>query len=619
MRKIFDFFYNYSSIPDDVNRLIVSAFLELNNLKVESNLFLKELIIQKDDSDFKDFTFFLKFFDKKISFEDLVQMFEFVISPADKTINGAVYTPEHIRKYIVKKASQNLNADSLIGDIACGCGGFLLDYAIIINRKFKKSFESIFRENVFGVDITEYSVIRTKILLSLLAVSKGEDIPRMDFNFYVGNSLSFDWFAESERVKNNKGFDIIVGNPPYVGATNINDDSKHLLKNWSVMNVGKADLYIPFFEIGLFWLTDNGTLGYITVNTFYKSVNGRGLRKLFSEFKYDFRLVDFGGEQIFGGRNTYTCICIIRKKEGGISFVKAKSTELDKLRNKDFSLISYDALSKEGAWLLNDNLIEKNVKKIEEAGQKISDFLPIKNGFATLRNRIYLFTPIGRKDGYYLLEYDNETYKIEENICRDAIKPNILKEESEIEKFKEKLIFPYKKINGLFKNMDNGFSVIEESFFKKEYPYAYKYLKKQKSELAKRDKGNKTYPAWYAFGRTQALNIKGKKLFFPYLSNKPYFVFSDEEYLFFYNGYAIVSDSERELRFLQKILKSSVFWYYIKHTSKPYTGEYYSLAKNYIKNFGICEMSEKEKEKMLKMTDESEINTFLIEKYDLEF
>lgn len=87
------------------------------------------------------------------------------------------------------------------------------------------------------------------------------------------------------------------------------------MKNWSVASTGKADLYIPFFELGLKWLNENGSLGYITVNTFYKSLNGRALRNYFSAKKYSFKIIDFGSEQIFNNRLTYTCICLIEKKK----------------------------------------------------------------------------------------------------------------------------------------------------------------------------------------------------------------------------------------------------------------------------------------------------------------
>ena len=165
MKIIFDFLSCYTSNQHKVNRLIVSAFLCLNHIEVTSNQFLIALTIQSTDEDLDDLQKFLSLFkNQQISFENLIEIFEFVISPADKEINGAVYTPKNIRTYIIKETSHQLTKTSKIGDIACGCGGFLFDYAILIHQKFGKSFKSIFKENLFGVDITAYSITRTKII-----------------------------------------------------------------------------------------------------------------------------------------------------------------------------------------------------------------------------------------------------------------------------------------------------------------------------------------------------------------------------------------------------------------------------------------------------------------------
>src|SRR5690606_9622522 len=134
-------------------------------------------------------------------------------------------------------------------------------------------------------------------------------------------------------------------------------------------------------------------------------------------------------------------------------------------------------------------------------------------------------------------------------ICRDAIKPNIIKEESDILVLNEKLIFPYtiaeESRDDLFQNKKKLLvNLIPENEFINNFPFAYSYLLSHKKELAKRDKGNRSYEKWYAFGRNQALNIRGQKLLFPYISDNPYFVYTSNENLLFYNGYALVSDSE---------------------------------------------------------------------------
>ena len=66
------------------------------------------------------------------------------------------------------------------------------------------------------------------------------------------------------------------------------------------------------------------------------------------------------------------------------------------------------------------------------------------------------------------------------------------------------------------------------------------------------------------------------------------------------------------------IMESSIFWYYIKTTGKPYSSDYYSLSGNYIKNFGVCELTEKEKEFLIGETDQDILNEFFEDKYELK-
>ena len=77
---------------------------------------------------------------------------------------------------------------------------------------------------------------------------------------------------------------------------------------------------------------------------------------------------------------------------------------------------------------------------------------------------------------------------------------------------------------------------------------------------------------------------------------------TEDESLLFYNGYAVVGNSTRKLKVLRRILQSSVFWYYIKHTSKPYGGNYFALAKNYVKKFGIPKLTEAEEDIILNLS-----------------
>jgi adenine-specific DNA-methyltransferase len=624
-QNIIKYLKKYSYDTKDINRLLVSAFLVINKIDKVNNKFIKNYIIH-EITELEQLNEFLTILSKEtFDIEDLIEFFEFVISPEDKEVNGAVFTPEYIRKYIVEetlKHQENKNINDLVfGDIACGCGGFFKTIIEILRKNHNKTFCNIFRENIFGLDIQEYSIVRTKILLSLLAIKNNEDCEEFEFNLFQGDALSYDW-TKIEKIRINNGFDIIVGNPPYVGASKIDNETKSLLKNWKVSKSGKSDLYIPFFEIGLENLNSNGILGYITVNTFYKSLNGRSVRNYFSDNKFDLTIIDFGGEQLFKKRSTYTCICLISKSQNKfIKYTKSLSSNIQNIKESNFLKISYEDLNNHNGWFLVDERIKKIVNIIESTGIPLGNKFEIRNGFATLKNNIYLFTPYKETEEFYFFLKDGIKYKIEKNICREAIKPNTLKLASEIKKQTEKLIFPYIITNSdtnLFNEKKQTIKIINEKTLKKNYSNTYNYLTSQKEVLSKRDKGNKEYEEWYAFGRNQALLTTGYKLLLPYITKEPCFVYTDKKDLLFYNGYAILSNSIEELHILQKILMSKIFWFYIQNTSKPYAGNYFSVAKNYIKNFGICALNTQEKRIILELQKKEEIDHFLMNKYDIK-
>ena len=165
----------------------------------------------------------------------------------------------------------------------------------------------------------------------------------------------------------------------------------------------------------------------------------------------------------------------------------------------------------------------------------------------------------------------------------------------------EKIITPY----------DENSNVITEDFFISNYPKAYFYLQSCREVLDARDKGEGDYGAWYAFGRTQAIADSGRKLLFPYMSDLPHFVYMPQKDMMIYCGYAIYSESETELLFLKRVLESSVFDYYMRHTSKPYSTGYYSYAKNYVKSFGIYPFTEQQKQHILSLKTKSEVDDYL--------
>ena len=107
MKNIFKYLKLFSTIPLEVDKLIVSAYMHVNKIYVDNNILLKAYYISEEDLDNrKKVLAFVDIIKKEIdvfNIEKLIELFEFVISPSDRVVTGAIYTPDNIRTYIVSQ------------------------------------------------------------------------------------------------------------------------------------------------------------------------------------------------------------------------------------------------------------------------------------------------------------------------------------------------------------------------------------------------------------------------------------------------------------------------------------------------------------------------------------
>lgn len=600
------------NIPQDsflINRIFVSLYIVYNKID-KYNHFIGKYLIAEKDNDYCELVKVLSFLKSQhiedVTLEDMINLFEFVISPSDRKVTGAIYTPKKIRDYILGHCLDTFPdlCDVRVADIACGCGGFLMDAAKTIQSKTKKTYFDIFRQNIYGVDIQPYSIERCKILLNLLAVSDNE-VADFDFNLLCADTLDFKSEMWNSYYIN---FDVIVGNPPYVCGRNMDEDTKVKTKRYKVCDSGSTDLYIPFFQIAVEMLKDNGILGYITMNSFLKSLNARRLRTYFMDNCYDISIIDFRGHQIFKGKSTYTCLFFMEKKNSDVlHYCYNGNVKL----NSQLQLIDilYSSLDADKGWNLNENGL---ANKIESVGIPLFKYCQTRHGIATLSNKTYIFSPIKEDDVFYYLEKDNVIYPIEKTVCKNIVNSNKLNSDTSLEDILRKVIFPY-HIDAKGKAI-----LFEEDYFRNEFPCAYSYLESQRTVLKDRDKGKtQKYPAWYAYGRTQSLSMPPMKLFFPKIANKPLTcIIVNDPNLLLYNGMAFVGNDMKRMKVLQKVLGSNIFWNYVVANGKPYTSGYYSLNGANIKNFGVPVFTEEEECELIKLKNKNEINSWFASFYE---
>lgn len=605
---------NHSTLV--IETALVQLFIKANDITVKNNLLIKQFLTDKTHSiaTVKDLLA------KKIktkNITDLVNIFELLVPQTDKKINGAFFTPKRITEFIV---SQTITSPiQRICDPSCGCGAFLIAATSFISTKYNKKIIDVIEENIYGVDVADYSIRRAKILLSLLALKNGNDKKDIKFNLRTADSLTIDWkklFPEAME-----GFDIVLGNPPYVKFQDLNKELREkLYKDWKTLRTGNYNLYFAFFELGVDIMKSDGILGYITPNNYFTSLAGVPLRVYLASNKLIERIIDFNHLKLFEAQ-TYTCITFLKRGKKDFFYYERIDNYkgLENLRNLRLSKINYSELNNKKWRLLRDSE-QENIKKIENVGKKLGEIVDIRVGIATCKDAIYFIDGKTLVDNFYHKIYRGRDYKIEKDITKSIAKISDFRNQGDLDGNSRRIIFPYRKINVRVE-------IIKENELKKLYPNAYQYLLVAKKELATRDKGKVEYPEWYAYARTQGLNFFGKKLLTPTFSSEPRFLLEQDENALFCNGYAIYmidepnlfSKTEQQLNLvtLRKLLNSRVMDYYVKRTSVSIEGGYPCYQKNFIELFGIPEFTPDELKFLDQEVNPDKIDNFLIKKYEL--
>jgi len=218
-------------------------------------------------------------------------------------------------------------------DPACGSGAFLnqaLDFLITEHRKiddlraqlfgsglvFSDITTDILEKNIYGVDLNEESVEIAKLSLWLRTAQKGRKLNKLNNNIKCGNSLiddpeiagekAFNWQNEFPEIFAKGGFDVVIGNPPYVRQELVKEYTI-ALQSYDVFS-GKADLYTFFYEKGHKLLKPNGFLSFISSGKFFEASYGKNLvNYLVKNFRIE-EVINFDDLEVFKGISAYPLI-----------------------------------------------------------------------------------------------------------------------------------------------------------------------------------------------------------------------------------------------------------------------------------------------------------------------
>ena len=566
-------------------------------------------------------------------------------------------------------------ANIKIVDPACGSGSFLIGaYKYLLNyhreyyskqgkKKFLGSKEDAITEdgelalwvkkqilinNIFGVDIDSNAVEVTKLSLLLKCMENETPasimnnqslfneraLPSLDENIKCGNSLigndfysggdslnidietqykinCFDWEREFSSIFKSGGFDIVIGNPPYVKEYTDREIFENIKKSKLVKYYqGKMDLWYFFVCFGLDILKDNGKLGFIAPNNWITNSGASILRnKILTDTKI-LKYVDFGDFKVFADAGIQTMVFILNKEN----------------ISEDYQLDYYKVLNKNISILDLSNFLFKDIKNedisiiktIMSKNKMLNDIITFVDA-----NKEAILYKIKEKGNYYLNE-DNtaqgivypQDYLNEKNRLvlggdfkvGDGIFVINDKEKNQLNLQKEELklirpVYTTEQIKRYYANSINKEWVIYTgSTFKninemKKYPNIKKHLDKFKKVITSDN-------APYGLHRARKESFfNGEKIIaVRKCVDRPIFSYVD------FNSYVsatfyVIKPANIDLKYLTGILNSKLIAFWLKNKGKM-QGSNYQVDKEPLLNIPIVNTKdEKVKSKLVKLVD----------------
>lgn len=566
-----------------------------------------------------------------------------------------VTTPQSLVDFIVSNSVRQIDPNiefPKVWDFAVGSGRFLLAVLReLIGREIQKSINNNAYENLnflgknnyslkfdrkveiaekclYGVDI-DYNAIESTRFALIISLLEGETqnslprknkiLPNLNSNLVHGNSImtpsshdlstiSFPSYALDLDENNLKDFDLVVGNPPYMGT----EEMRHLtgaeFKNAKVEFVTpfkQWDKYFVFIERAINQLVDGGIFGFVVPNKWITNASGAKLRKFIINNSHLNLMANFTHYPVFEDKSIYVCGLIGKK---GVS--EQKTFEYFEPKDIEFSYLSSHLRTQllidewiprdkpEEPWVLPDSKEQaETIRAIRRRSLPLGDLLDVRNGLQTSANDVFIISSwrkVGDKVQFKAKIRGEENAK--DYLIEDSLLVPYLDDSRRVSSYYELepdalILFPYEMLDGRMQ-------IVPEEKMEHVYPLTYKYLLDAKARLLKRDKGAQKQmeysKAFYAFGRGQA---------FGYATMKPKIIYSTnqkgDKYCIDLKGCAYQSGGTAgevalypknngvNLDFVLGLLDQPEIEMYIRKRGSSFRGGYYSRGADVISSVPV--------------------------------
>lgn len=488
----------------------------------------------EDSSFFDHSNIILNNFDEELnSISDSILSDETIIS------DGIVFTPVYLSKMVISICKKYINETriSLAGDISSGMGAF------------------IYGLNSIYPDVTTQSIEKNELLYKLSTVL-----------FAGANNRIIN--ADTLKLGNeyNGIYDLIVGNPPYVRLQNIDKSTKEYIENNDLYKdylFGSYDLSVAFIIKIIELLKEDGVAGLVLTRKMFTSAYGKKICEYLKKHTQILEIIDFGDNQMFQDKTTYTLVVVFRKKivNSAYSFSHCLFPTLHDIDSKTISnLISENARTYQSdvldgyPWDFSSVQEKSIISKFETTGCNIQEIFKIVQGFRTGDNKAFIV----KEDGAFIRPYVDG-----KSIGRGWITNP------------QKIIWPYKNINGCY-------SLIEIDELLRKNEDAYKHLEKQKKSSDNRI---------HEYSRPQNLYaMDAMKIFVKEMMPRAEFAADYDGNMCFSSGYALIPKqgmSQDEMKAWTYVLSTDVMEYQYRLISTNLHSGWFRMYKGHIEKIMV--------------------------------
>ncbi|GAA5082154.1 Eco57I restriction-modification methylase domain-containing protein [Roseibacterium beibuensis] len=483
-----------------------------------------------------------------------------------------------------------------------------------------------------AVEVAQFSLLLKLIedeseaaLKDYVRRKKHAALPELDSHIRCGNSLvstqeweaacgplpaalrdainPFRWEDEFADEMAGGGFDVVVGNPPYIRIQNMVAYSPEEAafynsaeSPFSTARQDNFDKYALFIERSLALVKDQGRVGVIVPNKFMTIRSGRALRGLLTRTPVLEEIVNFGVKPVFGrGTSNYTCI-LVMDRTGCETVHVEEAGPLEEWRYGRTGVISTIPAAElsDEAWTFGQEDVRALFARIkDEVPGRLEALANIEVGVQTSKDEIYLLHPTRTDDDHVWIEWDSREWQIERSILRPCL------HDEQLDAFGQPeanawMIFPYEMVTTPRGKLRAR--LLQPDEMAENYPRCLEYLSARRDTLEGRNVvgGAADERQFYQYGRSQSLTkFDSPKIVLPVLAREPRYAYDETNTIITGGGngpYYMIrakDDAPISTLYLLAVLNHPLCEAMIRTNTSVFRGGYYSHGKQFIKDLPI--------------------------------